>query len=213
MKLKSILICLIIFSSLSCNAIEDSKFLEKIIGVWNPNDREYRGIAKDYYWGLSKYTTNVSVTFLTNKNNELYILSPGFVIDVISINKIDENIYELFCYVEDRKKSISIELLGNNEIKIINGFLYFDEEIYKKIGGPNIPFNDYYISKNKLLVLKNEPSQDSSNALKVQHGEKLLIIEYGQRESINNIEGYWLKVKNENGSVGWCFDAYLEKME
>jgi hypothetical protein len=74
MKLKSILICLIIFSSFSCNAIEDSKFLEKIIGVWNPNDREYRGIAKDYYWGLSKYTTNVSVTFLTNPGSLRHVV-------------------------------------------------------------------------------------------------------------------------------------------
>jgi hypothetical protein len=30
---------------------------------------------------------------------------------------------------------------------------------------------------------------------------------------INEIKGFWIKVKTEKGEVGWCFDAYLEEIK
>jgi ankyrin repeat protein len=95
-------------------------------------------IRKDQVIQLKKIINNNNINSFNSEGlTPLLIASKERNYDIINyLIKSGENIYELFCYVEDRKKSISIELLGNNEIKIINGFLYFDEEIYKKIGGP-----------------------------------------------------------------------------
>lgn len=46
----------------------------------------------------------------------------------------------------------------------------------------------------------------------LRKGEKLIVLLKSKKQTIDGIEGCWVKVKTESGETGWCFDGYLEKL-
>jgi hypothetical protein len=72
---------------------------------------------------------------------------------------------------------------------------------------------DYYTPTIDNLRFREGPSVDSRVIRMFNENEKLMILEKGKTESINNVTGTWVKVKTEKNEIGWCFDAYLMPYE
>jgi len=73
--------------------------------------------------------------------------------------------------------------------------------------------NKLFFSKVDTLRLRESPSIDGKIIRNLIKGEKLELLEKGKVETINGVKGTWVKVKTEQGEVGWCFDAYLEEVK
>jgi len=61
----------------------------------------------------------------------------------------------------------------------------------------------------KLSIYKN-PDLSSGILFTFTEGEKLSIIEKGNKVNVPFVNDYWVKVMCENGSIGWC---YLKSFE
>ena len=83
-----------------------------------------------------------------------------------------------------------------------------DNEVYlltcKKCG--NEMFD--YIVKTK-SSLYNSQTLTSKVITTLLEGEKVVLIEKG--EKINLVNDYWVKIKSENDSIGWCYLSALTK--
>lgn len=59
------------------------------------------------------------------------------------------------------------------------------------------------------LRLRTEPNTDSEVMRTLIPGEKLKLLNRGNYEEINGVNGQWVKVKTDQGKEGWSFNAYL----
>jgi|GEM_PF-4731044 len=74
--------------------------------------------------------------------------------------------------------------------------------------------NKYYITKVKNLRLRENFSLDSKVIRNLNLNEKLQFIDQThEKQNINGIEGYWIKVKTEKNEIGWCFSGYLDELK
>lgn len=63
------------------------------------------------------------------------------------------------------------------------------------------------------LRLRETSDQNGKVIRNLVKGEKLKYVESGKADTIQDIQGLWVKVKTEKGEVGWCFDAYLDEVK
>jgi ankyrin repeat protein len=66
----------------------------------------------------------------------------------------------------------------------------------------------YYMSFIENLRLRQGPTLKSGVIRLLEKYEKIILIEKGKQEVIDNILGSWLKVKTLKGETGYCFDGY-----
>lgn len=63
------------------------------------------------------------------------------------------------------------------------------------------------------LRFRDAPSLQGTFIRFLDLNEKLRLLEVGKRETIGDATGNWVQVISEKRDVGWCFDAYLKKIE
>jgi len=84
----------------------------------------------------------------------------------------------------------------------------FDTEIENKIASKT---KQYLVTVNNLRLRKS-PGADGEFLAFLKEGEKVIFLEKGSQETINDIKGNWIKVKTDSDKIGWCFDGYLKKL-
>lgn len=193
----------------------------KLSGVWVP-DKKYSNFVKKFPWGYSKFNSRwATVLNLSSNTNAFYYDSPsniGINFPIISINELSNNKYKIILDLEnteienDKKNYVLIKWLSNNKIKIDEAPIFFQDGEFYRIGGPNIPFNDYYTPSVNKLRLREGSNLTSKKIRLLKKGEKLVILnKYGKEDVIDGIKGTWVLIESvENNDRGWCFDAYLE---
>jgi len=122
-------------------------------------------------------------------------------------------------------KQFAIEYLSLNSKDILSIFgTYFYKEngkLYKKrplflmkiIEDNNVSNKKQFTTKIDNLRFRERPDLDSKVIRVFKKSEKLTILETGKTETIDGVKGTWVKVKTEQGEIGWCFDAYLEEVK
>jgi len=67
----------------------------------------------------------------------------------------------------------------------------------------------YYATTN--LRLRSEPDTSKNNRIAgISQGNKVVLLEVGKTETIDDISAPWYKVKTSDGTVGWVFSGYLK---
>ncbi len=75
---------------------------------------------------------------------------------------------------------------------------------------PLIPVESKYYTPYINDLRFRESFEISSKIIRLlEKEEKLIIIEKGKEEIIDNIKGNWVKVETEKKEIGWCFGGYL----
>ena len=97
--------------------------------------------------------------------------------------------------IEKNDKRVIIYRIIDNIVKNIK--IYDSKEIYAR-------------AKVKNLTLREGQSLKSNTIRLLNEDEKVIILEKGNEEIIDNNRGFWIKVKTEKNEVGWCFDYYME---
>lgn len=121
---------------------------------------------------------------------------------ITSITRIDydflmkRNGYGLLDFIKDGIENGSIKVIKDGE----------DADISKNN-------NQYYRSTIDNLRFRESPDLDGEFIRMLTQSDKLELLEKGKSEIINDITGTWVKVKTEQGEIGWCFDAYLEEIK
>ena len=59
------------------------------------------------------------------------------------------------------------------------------------------------------LRLRSKPSVDAPKIALLQPGEVVTILETGKSDTLGGMTGNWVRVRCSDGTIGWCFDAYL----
>lgn len=74
---------------------------------------------------------------------------------------------------------------------------------------------DSYIKKyHKIFsgVWIDKASINSKVITEIKRGEKIKVFSKVKKATIKGITGYWVRVKTEDGTIGWCFDAYINEL-
>lgn len=109
-------------------------------------------------------------------------------------------------------------LFNDNKAK---SYLYFKKVINIIQDNKKV---DYLISKKEIntkqdffvevlvqnLRLRESQNTNSKIVSKLNKNEKLLLIDLGDYETIDNIQGQWIKVQTDDKLLGWCFDGYCD---
>lgn len=107
-------------------------------------------------------------------------------------------------YIEDEiqknNKKLSLYKIIDEAMKNIK-FYNLDKSVIIK-----------YKPKVTNLRFRESPSLKGKYIRTLKIDERLKLLTKGKEETINQVKGRWVKVKTEQGEIGWCFDAYLEKI-
>jgi hypothetical protein len=197
--------------SLSCSDVDFN--ISELEGVWGEENPSSIGIYTKFIWGYSSYNPYTDVVFEYKKHKLTRIILPDYNLKVKGTNIQGNNVI-INLETKERVKEITLSFLSKDKIQIINDNFYFPATELVKLGGPGTEFNDYFIpsiTDAKLFVDQNIDSE-VIKILKPQ--DILVVIDYGDMATINDIEGNWLKVKCINTGVeGWCFSADISKRE
>ncbi len=72
-------------------------------------------------------------------------------------------------------------------------------------------FGDQYLTPSTSdLRLRTEPSTKGKMIRLLRKGEKLVLVEKGNSETVGGSQGNWVKVQTTGNETGWCFDRFLE---
>jgi uncharacterized protein YgiM (DUF1202 family) len=63
------------------------------------------------------------------------------------------------------------------------------------------------------LRLRSDQNTASAAITTLPKGTEVTILEKGRMQILDNIVARWVKVESSDGSVGWCFSGYLEKVK
>lgn len=120
---------------------------------------------------------------------------------------------ELLVYYNDADKPEYVFKEENNKIGISCYSMMILREL-KKINKNEIKIL-FYIPKIDSLRLRKEPNVNGEFIRLLKKEEKLeLLVKLNKyKDTIDGKKGTWVKVKTEQGEVGWCFDAYLEEVK
>ncbi|MDH5661880.1 MAG: SH3 domain-containing protein [Elusimicrobiota bacterium] len=97
--------------------------------------------------------------------------------------------------IEKNDERVIFYKIIDNIVKNIK--IYDSKEIYGRAKVKNLRLREGQNLKSNTVRLLNED-------------EKLIILEKGNEEIIDNNRGFWIKVKTEKNEIGWCFDYYIE---
>ena len=162
---------------------------------------------------------NANLIFF-NFNDQDLIESNYFV----QTNNIKSEIINILNYNSEEFsiKDWEFEVFQNNsiiyeDIQIINSNNYQ----YFKINNDDIVedefllnnkkyINNYFTSKVNNLRIRALPNLNGEIISKLNKNEKVINIEFGNYDIIDDKFGYWTKCKFDESIVGWIFGAYLE---
>jgi hypothetical protein len=212
--LKVILVSTLVFFCqmlLSCNDIDFN--INELEGVWGKDNPNSIGLYTKFTWGYSSYNPYTDVVFEFQKHKLVRIILPDYILKVKGTT-IQGNIIIINLETKERVKEITLELISKDKINIIKDNFYFPVTELVKLGGPSIEFNDYFIPSISGAKLFLNPNIDSDVIQILQPQEMVVVIDYGDIDTIHGVEGNWLKVKSINSKAeGWCFSADILKRE
>lgn len=120
-------------------------------------------------------------------------------------------------YLEDlNHKLTSYVQLDQEMIAIIKDFISTNSYDESKVTWPRrryktaIEGKTYRILEN--LRLRNGESTKSEILATLAEGTKVIIVNNGKREIIDNVEASWVEVELHDGRRGWCFGGYLSSV-
>jgi len=71
----------------------------------------------------------------------------------------------------------------------------------------------YFTTVTTDINIYTSASFKSDLLRKIIPGEKIKIVKSGETVTLYGVEGNWVKIKTNNNEIGWCFDAYLIKLD
>jgi hypothetical protein len=79
---------------------------------------------------------------------------------------------------------------------------------------PKLTKNPLYTPTVAKLRMRDLPDTKEGKTIRsLLAGEKLVILELGKKERINDIDGRWIAVLTEKGETGYTYGGYVEKMK
>ena len=135
----------------------------------------------------------------------------------IHIDKIENNVqyitdeYYLKKYIA---KSIKRKIISSKIVEYIAFYKQFKQtKKYVFSYNKNAFAGNQYTPTVDNLRFRETEDTSSKILRKLKKGEKLELLEKGKTETIGDATGVWVKVRTEQGEIGWCFDAYLEEVK
>jgi hypothetical protein len=207
----------------------------KLCGVWDKGvpktykrkstvckDTNSYGVAcGSVSWGMAEEAVNVSLIIDLGADNPS-ILFP--VMGEASVKKITKNgeksyIIRVKHYGDNIERDLKVSFVDDEKI-IFHKMEWFKELpllsndygkdiIYTKTDGPVIK---YFKPKVANLRMRSEASSKGKVIRTLTKEDKVLILEKGEKETIEGVKGIWMRVLSDKNEIGWCFDAYLESL-
>lgn len=206
---KVIIFCLLCTANLALFSIEwiEEEVFYTLTGEWVENIHDIEYPEEEMSWGMSKVNPISSVLidllsrppYISNGASFIYIAKIDRIgIDVIRIYGNDK---EVFTFHIEESGSIWFEEknMGPNQ---------YDKQL-RKLDGPKIEFNGLIYTTDYYLNVRAEGRIDSRKIKIINPGSLFIITEKGRSDTINGVQGIWMKIKLIDGSEGWCFSAYI----
>jgi hypothetical protein len=113
------------------------------------------------------------------------------------------------------EKSYTLEIDGHKEGWSTDewriGFFEKKDEALAEEGRYEPFIHLFAVSQRDRLAIRQEPDIDSERAYVLRLGQEMKIIDQeNQQDSVGQYEGHWYKVLTDDGTMGYCFDHYLE---
>lgn len=215
----------------------DESYIKKICGVYEEIyenvDYDIADIlnnpfvyyVNDFSWGKALYFVNSSLEIDIHKSGIIGISNFSFDDTFDKFKIINENKIILKIIREGEKNPIGkleeydveIVFLDDNKIKIHAEYIGLGtqfEGMYFKLEGPDIKSRMYFKPTVDKLRLREGPDLKSKTIKLLFKGEKLEYItkhfDKGNNVTIDKIEGYWIKIRTQDGKEGYCFSGYLD---
>jgi hypothetical protein len=121
--------------------------------------------------------------------------------------------HTLFFYID---RPVSTENIKPGDVIIVYYHKFWSSRtvsrtVIKKIDRTNESFiigNKYYVCNNINLRKGEGVTYDKIKLLKVN--DNVILTGIGKQDIIDGKKSYWLKVKTEDGIIGWCYGGYLD---
>jgi hypothetical protein len=168
---------------------------------------------EEYHQGLwlfhiiydSEITKDNALLFENADTNskQIKVLKKGSVVDIYerSNNEVEYEGKKDFLY--------QIQLKDGTKGWCFGDYLRVEYPIERIVGEKVI----FYNPKVDKLRLREKQGHDGKVMKFLMKTDKLELVGLGQEATIDKIKGRWVKVRTEQGEIGWCFDGYLEEVE
>lgn len=171
----------------------------------------YLSVNDDKYtlFKINLIDSNLNEIINLNVNSELLFYDGQYIFICENRKLVKINIDNL------EKNDVSIDMSSFNKLRISPNkktFILYKENgnivsFFSKINS-NTESGLFFPTIRNLRFRKSPKNGKFIRLL--DKSEKLELLEKGDTETIGGAEGTWVKVKTEQGEIGWCFDAYLE---
>ncbi len=188
--------------------VKEDQYFPGLISIVPKNQNIEEGLNLDFEINIYKEEKlsfkkyNIEDGYLKYLNNKLGKEK--------SVKKTDNKIIYFWSF---GLTNIEFEILKKYKNESI--FVIFNKNVQEKLQKfrESKYVNISYEVNTDNLRFRESPTIDGKLIRMLKKGEMLEFIESGKEDTINGIKGTWIKVKTEQGEVGWCFDAYLTKFE
>jgi hypothetical protein len=219
MKIKffilSILLLLFQFNGDALNKFSlTNDIYQSLTGVWDLS-KGY-GEKNTFSWGKAEYVANRSIVIDLGEDEPYLLAGMMGTFEILNVS-IKNNKYSIEILFRNNKKyTLDITVINDKtiyfhemewfkDVKLLS--YYGEKKKYLRLGGPIIR---YYKSKIINLRLRNESSIKGLIIRNLDKNDKMIILKKGNKESIDGVDGNWVKVLTDKNEIGWCFDSYLE---
>ena len=201
--------------------LQDVDLYNKLSGVWHLEAlraQEAYAVEGTFSWGTGFLIPNTSIIIELGGANP-YVQVPGFKLFLVEVYKTDSHKYTLKI-LHGKYEILFVTYFNESDALCFEESYGFsiqagDDNTYYKLSGPGKKVHGvvFFTSTGVGLRIRDKQGLSGIKIGEINPGEKVIILETGQMETIGTIKGYWVKIKTESGLIGWCFDAFLKKVE
>jgi len=181
-----------------------------LCGVWDIS-MGY-GEKNSFSWGKAEYVANRSIV-IDLGDDEPYLLAGMMgTCKILNVSKKNKKYSIDILFRNNKKYTLDITVVNDTTLyfhemewfRDVNLLpLYGEKNQYFRLDGPKI---QYYKSKINNLRLRNESSLKGLIIRNLSKIDKMLILKKGKRETIDGIDGNWVKILTDKNEIGWCLD-------